>query len=148
MNCEFCGGEGHEDAPCPVRRESAARYAEEGRRVYPRVSGIEAKVCRGIRGRFRGELADVLCREIAERQQLGILKYGQELAENPAPLQARLRHALEEALDLAVYARWGQNGGADGELSLRLGEFERWATEIAARLVLSMEELEQEEKSA
>lgn len=116
--------------------------------MYPRVSGIEAKVCRGIRNRFGAHLADVLCREIAERQQLGIRKYGQELAENPAPLQARLRHALEEALDLAVYARWGQDGGAHGELSLKLGEFERWAIEMAARLVVSIERLEQEEKSA
>ncbi|MBK7363097.1 MAG: hypothetical protein IPJ01_12475 [Micavibrio sp.] len=44
-----------------------------------------------------------VCQLIARRQQLGIAKYGQTVANNPLELRAWLQHALEEALDLAVY---------------------------------------------
>jgi len=45
----------------------------------------------------------VVCKEIARRQQLGIQKYGITVAENPLALMEWVRHAKEEALDLAVY---------------------------------------------
>lgn len=43
--------------------------------------------------------------DIARRQQLGIAKYGQTVADNPLDLRTWLAHAYEEALDLAVYLR-------------------------------------------
>lgn len=115
MSCEFCGGEGHEDAPCPVRRESAARYAEEGRKAYPVATGVEADVCDLVMDVMCGGdalispgEAAIICREIAARQRLGVQKYGQQLSDNPAPLRDRLRHAFEEVLDLLVYTQWAK----------------------------------------
>lgn len=40
---------------------------------------------------------------IAIRQQKGIAKYGTTVEGNPLSLRAWLQHALEEALDQAVY---------------------------------------------
>ena len=45
----------------------------------------------------------LVCKEIARRQQLGIQKYGITVAENPLALMEWVRHAKEEALDLAIY---------------------------------------------
>ena len=42
---------------------------------------------------------------IAQRQALGILKYGRTVAENPLPLRAWLQHQLEELLDAAIYCQ-------------------------------------------
>lgn len=46
-----------------------------------------------------------VCQDIAKRQQLGIAKYGQTVANNPLELRAWLQHAYEETLDKAVYLR-------------------------------------------
>ena len=54
-----------------------------------RATGIEAKVCE----------------DIAKRQELGMNKYGTSVADNPLTLREWLQHALEEALDQAVYLR-------------------------------------------
>lgn len=54
------------------------------------VTGIEAQVCQ----------------DIARRQQMGIKKYGTQLADNPAGEIERLQHAYEETLDLANYLKW------------------------------------------
>lgn len=68
-------------------------------------TGIEAKVCK----------------DIAERQQLGLRKYGVTLADNPAQLRDKLQHAYEEALDLANYLKWAiteldaKAGSVDGQ---------------------------------
>lgn len=43
-----------------------------------------------------------VCADIAARQRLGIAKYGVTVEESPDDM---LRHAYEEALDLAVYLR-------------------------------------------
>lgn len=51
------------------------------------VEGIEKKVCE----------------DIARRQELGINKYGQSVADNPLSLVEWLNHAYEECLDQAVY---------------------------------------------
>jgi hypothetical protein len=54
---------------------------------FVRVEGTEARVCHMI----------------ASRQQLGIKKYGTTVANNPLTHRQWLQHALEEALDLAIY---------------------------------------------
>ena len=46
-----------------------------------------------------------VCADIARRQQMGINKYGTTVADNPLTLREWLQHALEEALDLAVYLK-------------------------------------------
>lgn len=53
------------------------------------VSGIEALVCD----------------DIAQRQQLGITKYGTTVEDNPLTERQWIEHAYQEALDLAVYLR-------------------------------------------
>ena len=42
---------------------------------------------------------------IAERQKLGIAKYGTTVADNPLSLREWLKHQLEELLDAAVYCQ-------------------------------------------
>lgn len=56
----------------------------------PTVTGIEARVCL----------------DIAARQSVGIKKYGMTLEGNPAGRVERIRHAYQEALDMALYLRW------------------------------------------
>lgn len=43
--------------------------------------------------------------DIAARQQVGILKYGTTVADNPLPLREWLEHAYQEALDLPIYLK-------------------------------------------
>jgi len=47
-----------------------------------------------------------VCALIAARQSMGIAKYGGPLERNPAGRVERIRHALEEACDLAAYLQW------------------------------------------
>lgn len=47
----------------------------------------------------------LVCKDIADRQQLGIKKYRTTVAENPLQLKEWLNHAYEEALDMAIYLR-------------------------------------------
>jgi len=47
-----------------------------------------------------------VCVDIANRQQLGIKKYGQTVAENRSNHRERLVHAYEEHLDAAIYLKW------------------------------------------
>lgn len=46
-----------------------------------------------------------VCEDIMARQQKGIVKYGQTVAENPLHLKAWLQHAYEEVLDHAIYLK-------------------------------------------
>ena len=46
-----------------------------------------------------------IIRDIADRQQKGILKYGTTVAENPLKLEEWLQHLYEELLDAAVYTK-------------------------------------------
>ena len=46
-----------------------------------------------------------VCDDIAERQALGIAKYGTTVAENPLELKEWLQHAYEETLDKAIYLK-------------------------------------------
>lgn len=57
--------------------------------VQPAPTGTEARVCA----------------DIAQRQSLGIRKYGQTVEANPLTLREWLQHAYEEHLDAAVYLR-------------------------------------------
>jgi len=139
MNCDFCGQSGHADTPCPVRRESAMRHAAEGRKLYPPASGIEAMVCETIRKTIRPNTAERLCAEIAARQRLGVKKYGKELADNPALLKERMRHALEEILDFAVYCRWAAQQEAFRATMLR---FESESISNASLLLIMIDEVE------
>jgi len=46
-----------------------------------------------------------VCADIARRQQLGIAKYGQTVADSPLTHREWLVHAYQEALDLSVYLK-------------------------------------------
>lgn len=46
-----------------------------------------------------------VCELIAQRQAMGIEKYGTTVAENPLALRAWLVHQLEELLDAAIYCQ-------------------------------------------
>lgn len=46
-----------------------------------------------------------VCNDIKSRQQLGINKYGQTVAQNPLELRQWLQHSYEEKLDDAVYMK-------------------------------------------
>lgn len=46
-----------------------------------------------------------VCADIARRQQMGVAKYGQTVADNPLPLRAWLQHAYEESLDKSIYLK-------------------------------------------
>lgn len=46
-----------------------------------------------------------VCKDIKDRQQLGITKYGTTVAQNPLELRQWLQHAYEEKLDDAVYMK-------------------------------------------
>ena len=46
-----------------------------------------------------------VCALIAQRQALGIAKYGTTVASNPLALREWLQHQLEELLDAAVYVQ-------------------------------------------
>ena len=94
---------------------------------------IEAKVCERLRSLY-GEAATPLIADIEQRQAFGLKKYGTRLADNPAPLAARLRHMLEELLDAAVYAEWAKDGYEKGEWERAvLEEIQEKLTRIAMR---------------
>ena len=46
-----------------------------------------------------------VCALIAQRQAMGIAKYGTTVADNPLSLREWLQHQLEELLDAAVYVQ-------------------------------------------
>ena len=145
--CDFCGKPGHADTPCPVRHESAMRHAEEGRKLYPPATGVEAMVCDAVmdlvkEGLMKEDRGGAICREIAARQRLGVAKYGQTLADNPAPLKARLRHALEEALDLLVYAQWAMDADDSRDLRPLLAVVRGLSIGTAERLMGAMQKAE------
>jgi len=50
-------------------------------------------------------IEDLVCEEIALRQQKGINKYGTTVADNNLSLREWLQHQYEELLDAAVYCR-------------------------------------------
>lgn len=46
-----------------------------------------------------------VCKDIADRQRLGVSKYGTTVANNPLSLREWLNHAYEESLDQAIYLK-------------------------------------------
>lgn len=46
-----------------------------------------------------------VCKDIAERQKLGLKKYGVSVSENPLSLRQWLEHAYQECLDQAIYLK-------------------------------------------
>lgn len=46
-----------------------------------------------------------VCELIAQRQAMGLSKYGITVADNPLALRAWLVHQLEELLDAAIYCQ-------------------------------------------
>ena len=46
-----------------------------------------------------------VCTDIAERQRLGIKKYGTTVRDNKLSLREWIQHAYEETLDQAVYLK-------------------------------------------
>lgn len=140
--CDFCNQSGHADTPCPVRHESAVQHAEEGAKAYPPATGVEAMVCESIRKAVHPDMAERMCAEIASRQRLGVKKYGTTLEDNHASLRVRLRHALEEALDLMVYARWGARVGEVWRYELLA--LEKQQIETAANLIAMIDAVSRE----
>jgi len=91
--CYYCGSP-HCDDPCPKRVADAERFEKSGRAMYyqqwrAQATGTEAAVCR----------------DIAERQQKGIAKYGTTVADNPLELEQWATHIYEEMLDCCVYMK-------------------------------------------
>lgn len=66
-----------------------AAWQKRARLAAGRATGTEARVCA----------------DIADRQALGVRKYGTTVEDNPLPLLAWLRHAYEESLDLPIYLK-------------------------------------------
>lgn len=87
---------------CYLERMSALMPDVTSQRVTNRVAAYLAE--QATAGIPTGIEAEV-CKMIAARQSVGIRKYGQTVAENPLALRAWLHHALEEALDQAIYLR-------------------------------------------
>jgi hypothetical protein len=77
---------------------------------------------------------------IVEKQMAkGIEKYGQPLDDNDAPLEERINHALEEAIDLMSYLEWTRQitkGHTDGNI---LGNYFEIVSYIAKELVRQKE---------
>lgn len=47
----------------------------------------------------------MVCKDIASRQAVGIMKYGTTLADNPLVLKEWLEHQYQELLDAALYCK-------------------------------------------
>ena len=62
---------------------------EPHRRKLSKATGIEA----------------IVCADIAERQRLGVAKYGTSVKDSPLTAKQWAQHAYEECLDQAVYLR-------------------------------------------
>jgi hypothetical protein len=65
-----------------------------------------------------------VCADIAERQRLGVQKYGTTVQENALPLRAWLRHAYEEGLDQVIYLKRAMDE-MDAQALRALADFER-----------------------
>jgi len=88
--CLNCGAKDYEHEQGEPLADVLARHPDhvaDGSKMIP--SGIEAMVCA----------------DIANRQQVGIAKYGVTVAENPLTHAEWLQHAYEECLDMAVYLK-------------------------------------------
>lgn len=71
---------------------------------------MEKSILQKAKSRVSPEAARLL----EERARKGLEAYGMTLDENPAPLEERLQHALEEALDLLQYLEWAKEAAPEG----------------------------------
>ena len=81
----------------------------------------------------QAQVSPEAARLLEERVTRGLETYGMTLDENQAPLEERLQHALEEALDLLQYLEWAREIAPEG-LEARLNELCAFAAEIANAL--------------
>jgi hypothetical protein len=82
----------------------------------------------------QARVSDEAARLLEERVTRGLETYGMTLDENQAPLEERLQHALEEALDLLQYLEWAREIASEG-LEARLDELCELAAAVANVLV-------------
>lgn len=70
----------------------------------------------------------LVCQDIADRQRIGMQKYGTTVEKNKLTVSQWARHAYEEALDLPVYLKrlTGAAGGLERELENMKAERNRW----------------------
>lgn len=87
---------------------------------------MEKSILQKAKSRVSPEAARLL----EERVRKGLETYGMTLDENPTPLEGRLQHALEEALDLLQYLEWAREVAPEGLLA-QLDELCVLAAEIA-----------------
>lgn len=79
-------------------------------------TGIEAKVCQ----------------DIAERQKMGISKYGTSVAENHLPLSKWIQHAYEESIDLPTYLKRAKEEAE--KLEAQIKTLQTWGEELYSEL--------------
>ena len=72
---------------------------------FPSVAQMESELRADPPTPKRPDIEQQVCKDILDRQKLGIAKYGRTLADNPLSLRAWLKHAYEECLDQAAYLR-------------------------------------------
>lgn len=70
----------------------------------------------------------LVCQDIADRQRIGIQKYGTTVEKNKLTVSQWARHAYEEALDLPVYLKrlTGAAEALERELEMAKAERNRW----------------------
>ena len=54
---------------------------------------------------MKDQIVEAVRADLLQRSQIGIVKYGTTLCENPASLRDWLQHAYEETLDQANYLK-------------------------------------------
>lgn len=70
----------------------------------------------------------LVCQDIADRQRIGIQKYGTTVEKNKLTVSQWARHAYEEALDLPVHLKrlTGAAEALERELEMAKAERNRW----------------------
>ena len=95
------------------------------------------------------DLGDSICQRVAdklaERSKVGQLKYGTKLTRTDLSGLAWLRHAQEEAMDLANYL---EVLISRSPLLTRMHDMQEWALSIACELEVYIQEIEREERGA
>ena len=105
--CPNCIDEGGHSRCVPVRHASplsAKGFTAPSKERCLRLAELEGDhtVAAGALPIIPTGIEAMVCADIARRQRGGIKKYGCTVAESPDDM---LKHAYEEALDLAVYLR-------------------------------------------
>jgi hypothetical protein len=64
-----------------------------------------APLAKIVKVAWRPDIEQQVCRDILDRQGLGVAKYGTTVAENPLELREWLQHSYEELLDASIYTK-------------------------------------------